>query len=118
MKYIITENKLKNFIKNKFNLDLTGKIRMITSQTQVPMEFDFTLSPQGIRYMLNTNGPMYLIRHGYDDYLVQPTTNLKEWKVVAGGNGYISESEFFDNLGIPHVMSVGDLIDAFFVEED
>jgi hypothetical protein len=118
MKYIITEDKLKNFIKRKFNLDLTGKIRMITTQYQVPMEFDIMLSPKSVRYMLNTDGPMYLIQHGYDDYLVQPRTNHKEWRVIDASNGYIDESEFFNKLGVPHIIHTGDLIDAFFVEED
>jgi len=40
MKYLITESKLKTFIKNKFNIDLTGRVEIDPDLIDVMMSFD------------------------------------------------------------------------------
>jgi len=47
MKYIITESSLKSFIKDKYNIDLTGKIELVQTKYDVPMRFDDYITLSG-----------------------------------------------------------------------
>ena len=117
MKYIITEDKLKNLIKKKFNLDLTGKIKMVTSASQVPYEFDERFSSRLLNNMMNMAGPMYLVKHLGEYYLIQPMSR-NECRVLDTRQGYLSERELYEKLGIPPIISLMDLINAYLEEEE
>ena len=41
MKYIISESKLKQLIKDKFDIDFTGKIEEVTSAYSLLNDFDY-----------------------------------------------------------------------------
>ena len=41
MKYLITESKLKSVIKDKFGLDLTGRVELDPSLYKILNDFDF-----------------------------------------------------------------------------
>ena len=117
MKYIITENKLKNLIKKEFNLDLTGKVKMITSASQVPYEFDAMFSSKLLNNMMNMAGPMYMIKHYGEYYLIQPMSR-NEYRILDTRQGYLSESDLYDKLGIPPFISLMDLINTYLDEEN
>lgn len=102
MKYIITENKLKDFIKKQFNLDLTGKIVMVRSEL--------------LNSMMNSSGPMYLLKHLGENYLIQPVG--KDFRVLNTRQGYMTEKDLLDTLGIPPFISIMDLINTYLEEED
>ena len=117
MKYIITEDKLKNLIKKKFNLDLTGKIKMVTSASQVPYEFDERFSSRLLNNMMNMAGPMYLVKHLGEYYLIQPM-GYNDYRVLDTRQGYLSEMELYEKLGMPPFISLTDLINTYYKEED
>lgn len=118
MKYIVNQSKFKNFLKNKFNFDLTGKIEMITSRYQVPYTFDRIIPGDIISRRLNSYGPMYLITIDEDMvYLFQQYGDNNDHLLVHR-HGWFTDREFMemwgiDKLGIP----LNTLIDIYFEEE-
>ena len=120
MKYIVNQNKFKDFLRNKFNFDLTGKIQMITNRYQVPRVFD-SIMPESVAKRLLTNyGPMYLITINEDAvYIYQPQKDGDEIDdLILDRYGWLDDREFMkmwgiDKLSLP--MSV--LIDIYFEEE-
>jgi len=96
---IITESKLKSFLKNKIGLDLTGKVTLVTNKWELPMEFDRTITPSALNSYLNRFGPMYVIEIGNKNYLFQ---DQGDRSVIVDSNDWIyNESEIIDKLGLP-----------------
>ena len=119
MKFIITEDKLKKFIKRQFGVDLTGNIEMITSVLQVPPIFFKYFTTTDLNRYLNKYGPMYIIKidKGGEMFLIQDRGDSELY--IYSSRGYrINDLTFFERIGIPQILNTGDLIDAFFVEED
>ena len=115
MKYIITENKLKNFIKKNFNVDLTGKVKMITSVYDVPNDFFNYFTTDNLIKMLNGWGPMYLIDLGESKFLIHDRGNRI---YIFYNKGYvINERILFEKIGMEPIMSIFDLLNAY-LEED
>jgi hypothetical protein len=119
MKYIITEDKLKKFLKREFGVDLTGDVEMITSVHQIPSVFARFFSTSEITRHLNHYGPMYTVRIDKtgETFLIHDR----------GGNdlyiytslGYrINEEIFFERIGMKPIISVMDLIDQYYKEDD
>lgn len=117
MKYLINENRLKDLVKREFNLDLTGKVKMVTSASQVPYEFDAMFSSKVLNNMMNKAGPMYMIKHYGEYYLIQPMSR-NECRVLDTRQGYLSENDLYEKLGIPPIISLMDLINAYLEEEE
>jgi hypothetical protein len=128
MKIIITESqkkllfesrneKIKNFLKGKFGLDFTDKIKQITSSYDVPMEFDEGIGPDLVRRFLNFWGPMYLVNVDGKDYLYQDRGDY-EWFVDKDGFDYV-DGEIEEKLGIDILgLKFSDIINSFFKEEN
>lgn len=119
MKYLITENRVKELIKKYFNLDLTGKIHMVTNKWELPFEFDNFMSEAQLNRSLNKYGPMYIIQ---TDNRIIGKSNLflcqnrdKGWEVVDSDDNVYSEFELMKELRIhPLALSIDDLINAYF----
>jgi len=119
MKYIITEDKLKKFLKRQFGVDLTGNIEMITSSYQLPFGFDKYFTTRDIMRYLNQYGPMYLIKidKGDEMFLIQDRGDSELY--IYSSRGYrINEVTFFERIGMEPIISVMDLIDQYYREED
>jgi hypothetical protein len=118
MKYIVNQNKFKDFLKNKFNFDLTGKIEMITNRYQVPFSFDRIIPGDVINRRLNSFGPMYLITMGEDMvYLFQQNNN--DDHLLIDKHGWFTDREFMEMWGIGKLgLSMNALIDIYFEEEE
>ena len=118
MKFLITESSLKNFIKNKFDIDLTGKIRMITSYEELPWLYKKIIPSILIHKYLNMYGPMYLIQNMEDEkFLTQPQDNHK-WLIVDDNDMSISEQELIERLGLSKIgLTAQNIIDIYLVEE-
>lgn len=117
MKILINESNLKSFLKNRFNFDLTGKIKMITSTHDLPEKFKF-IDPQIIRTYLNKFGPIFIINLGGLNYLYQNQEGNRE--LVADEYDRVYPIHIFmDILGIRGLgLRVQDLIDMYFEEEN
>lgn len=115
MKFLITESKLKDFIKKRFGIDLTNKIEMVQTKWDVPMEFDDAISGTLLNQYLNKYGPMFLIKIKNREYLYQDQSGHT---FILHPSGFdFTELEFMKKLGIEDLgLSMRDLIDMYFEE--
>ena len=116
MKIVITESKLKNYIKDKLGVDLTGKIELIQTYYDIPMKFDEFLTRWVANMYMNKYGPMFLIKIGNYHWLYQ--TQGKSYFLMDEMGNHIDQSEFMKMIGISKVgLSMQQLIDLYFIEE-
>ena len=111
MKYIIAESNLKEIIKKVFNVDLTGKIHMITNKWELPTEFDGFFNDKLFRHYLNRFGPMYVIEVGNELYLAQNRVE-NDWEIYDTVDSGISEHELLDKIGV-FSFRLSDLINLY-----
>ena len=123
-----SNEKNKNFLKDKFGIDLDGKIKMIQSYEDLPLMFASHYYPKDFNRMLNDGGPFYVmnITKGYKIgnkyvnklYLYRPRVDGSSFLVDQDGYNK-AESTFLENLGIDVMgLTIEDLIDLYFNEED
>lgn len=103
MKYALDKNRLKEFIKKKLGVDLTGKVTMITSTNHIPISFsDSSLDRRHFRYMMNNHGPFYLIKNPLFDsqYLVQKRSDVRKdfWFILRNDDDVITNLRTSDFL--------------------
>jgi hypothetical protein len=117
MKYLITENKLKTFLKKEFGVDFTGKIKQVTSNYDLPFVFDDYITPKLLNLYLNLNGPMYVIDVMGGLWLYQ---NQGDNIFLMNERGYNHSPEpLLHEIGIDVMgLSIDDLIDLYFEEEN
>ena len=103
MKYLITESSLKSLIKDKFNIDLTGRVEFDPNIYRILNDFDRCTDYQSLKRRLSMDnyGPMYLIE--LEDsytmlYQMNYTTNIP-W-IINNGCDTWDESDFMNFLGI------------------
>ena len=103
MKVLITESKLKTFIKDKYNIDLTGRVELDPSIRGILNDFDFYFTYDGLlRRSLGDNyGPMYLIELDDNHKVLYQMNYSSNSQLILDnrGDGY-EESDFMDMLGI------------------
>ena len=126
MKYYMTQNlpnvnesydKAKNFLRDNFGFDFSGRIEQITSTYDVPMEFDDGISPEMIRQFLNYFGPMYLFELDGVKYLYQSRGDY-EWFIDEEGYDYV-DNEIPEKLGIAEMgFKFSDILNMYFEEEN
>ena len=103
MKYLITESSLKSLIKDKFNIDLTGRVEFDPNIYRILNDFDRCTDYQSLKRRLSMDnyGPMYLIEleNSYTMlYQMNYTTNIP-W-IINNGCDTWNESDFMNFLGI------------------
>ena len=126
----INESNEKNkiFLKDKFGIDLDGKIRMIQSYEELPLVFASHFYPKDFNRMLNNDGPFYVmnINKGYKIgntyvnklYLYRPRVDGSSYLVDQDGYNK-AESTFLENLGVDVIgLTIKDLINIYFKEEE
>lgn len=127
MKIIIKESQynfiLENLEKNKkflnkiMGVDFTGKISMITSTYDVPMEFDWLFPSAVINRYLNNYGPIYLFELDGHRYIYLDVGDHEKF-IDENGNVFI-ENEIPERLGIDVMgLRFSDIVDLYFKEED
>ena len=121
-------DKNKNFLKDKFGIDLDGKIRMIQSYEDLPLVFASHFYPKDFNRMLNDGGPFYVlnINKGYKIgnqyvnklYLYRPRVDGSSYLVDQDGYNN-DEPTFLENLGVDVMgLTIEDLVNIYFNEED
>ena len=103
MKLLITESKLKTFIKDKFNIDLTGRVELDPSIYLLLNYFDFYFSYDGLRRrQLGDNyGPMYLIELDDNRKVLYQMNYSSNYPLILDNKGDLyEESDFMKMLGI------------------
>jgi hypothetical protein len=110
----LTESNLRSLFK-RLDIDLTGKIKMITSQYDLPMEFDYMMTPSTVRSYLNSYGPMYGIEIDGHMFLYQNQNSRK--MIVDIDDRRYPESKIMDMLGVPPMgITLDDIVDTFVKE--
>lgn len=103
MKYIITESKLKTFIKDKFNIDLTGRVEFEPDTYKLLNYFDDYFTYDGLlrRRRMDNYGPIYLIDLDNGEKIFYQINYSSTIPLILSieGNAY-TESEFMNLLGI------------------
>ena len=103
MKYLITESSLKSLIKDKFNIDLTGRVEFDPNIYRILNDFDECTDYQSLKRRLSMDnyGPMYLIEleNSYTMLYQMNYTTGQSWIINNGCDSY-SKSQFMDLLGI------------------
>ena len=123
-----SNEKNKNFLKDKFGIDLDGKIKMIQSYEDLPLMFASHYYPKDFNRMLNDGGPFYVlnINKGYKIgnkyvnklYLYRPRVDGSSFLVDQDGYNK-AESTFLENLGVDVMgLTIKDLVNIYFNEED
>ncbi len=103
MKLLITESKLKTFIKDKFNIDLTGRVELDPSIYSLLNYFDFYFTYDGLRRrQLGDNyGPMYLIELDNNRKVLYQMNYSSNHPLILDNKGDLyEESDFMSMLGI------------------
>jgi hypothetical protein len=117
MKYLITESKLKNLLIDKFGVDFTGDIKMITTVKDIPSVFLRLGDERTFKIYLNKFGPLYTIKRPKERYLVQPGNN-NEWQIADENFKQYTQKQLLDKLEIPPIgISLNDIIELFVDEE-
>jgi hypothetical protein len=117
MKYLITESKLKTFIKDKFGIDFTGDVELDPSLHSLLHDFDVCVSYDSLHRRLNMDnyGPMYLITID-DNFKILYQKNYitgMDW-IISNRCDVYEESDFMDLLGIPALgITVEQLLDLY-----
>jgi hypothetical protein len=119
---VISENdsmteKNKRFLKKKLGIDFTGKISMITSTYDVPMEFDRNIPSAMVNRYLNKFGHLYLFELDGYKYLYLDV-GVHEKFIDEKGNVFI-ENEIPERLGLDEMgLRFSNIIDLYFKEEE
>lgn len=117
MKFLITENRIKDFLKTKFDFDLTDKVRMIESYDDLPGQFKIYMGYKVFNDMLNRYGPAYLItlksRQGEQYFLYQ--NRGKDGNILVNEiDVTIPERKFMESFGIDVTgLSLEDVINLY-----
>jgi len=103
MKFLITESKIKEFIQNKFNIDLTDNIYVIASYEDLPWKHRYKFNEKGFNNKLNEFGPMYYLSYKDLDFIIsfQTDSEGKEASIVELSHTRVyTESELLDYIGL------------------
>jgi hypothetical protein len=113
MKILLKESKLKNLLKDRFGLDLTGKITDVYEYSQIDEEFWNSMSPGFFKEQIKIYGPVFLIDLGKKKYVLFKRRG--EWFILENGGSYeFYDYEFKEILGIEGIpISIDELIDLY-----
>jgi len=103
MKYLITESKLKSVIKDRFGLDLTGRVELDPSLYKILNDFDFYFTYDELRRRRNMEnyGPVYLIELDDNHKVFYQMNYSSDNQLIIDSKGDVyNESDFMDSLGI------------------
>ncbi len=117
MKYLITESKLKTFIKNKFNIDLTGRVEFEPDTYKLLNYFDNYFTYDGlIRRRLGDNyGPIYFIDLDNGEKIFYQMDYSSDSPLILSNEGaQYTESQFMNLLGISGLgISIEQFLDLY-----
>lgn len=120
MKILLTESKLKEFIKNKFGVDLTGKIDLIQSFEDLPSYAKEDFNKSVFNHYLNRHGPMFGIKIGDNYFTIQRQRFEHDnftYIIKLPEDINTTEDEFLELLGLDRLgIPLMDIIEIYFKE--
>ena len=119
MRVLINESGLRNLFVKRLGIDLTGKVKILTSVYHIPMEFDEFMTSHMVKVWMNNYGPMYLIELPDEKIIYQKQGKIRDKILLSSEGESYQEQEVFDKLGIPPIgLSVDDIVNTFAEEEE
>ena len=103
MKVVITESKLKTYIRDKFDVDLTGRVEFEPDTYELLVYFDNYFSQDGLvrRRGMDNYGPIYLIKlKGGIKIFYQMNYSSNSPLIISNEGDMYTESEFMHLLGL------------------
>jgi hypothetical protein len=103
MKVVITESKLKTYIRDKFGVDLTGRIEFEPDTYDLLLYFDNYFSQDGLvrRRGMDNYGPIYLINLDDRHKVFYQMNYSSNHPLILDNKGDLyEESDFMNMLGI------------------
>jgi hypothetical protein len=122
MKVLIQESKLKSFIYNQLDYDLSDRIETVDSWEGAPMKVRYMfVSKQRFNHLLNNYGPMYFFSspEENENYIVQHRKNDEGewyWDIKDYWNNPIDEYVVMRSLGLNFGIPIEKLI-KYYVED-
>lgn len=123
MKVLIQESKLKSFIDNQLDYDLSDRIETVDSWEGAPRKVRYMFgSKDRFNYLLNNYGPMYFLNspnRESENYLVQHRKNDEGewyWDIKDYWNNPIDDDTVMASLGLNFGIPIGKLI-KYYVED-
>ena len=117
MKYLITESKLKTFIKDKFNIDLTGRVEFEPDSYELLIYFDDYLSKDNLarRRRMDNYGPIYFIELDNGNKIFYQMNYSSDSPLILSNEGaQFTESLFMNILGMSGLrISVEHFLDLY-----
>jgi hypothetical protein len=117
MKVLIQESKLKSFIDNQLDYNLSDRIEVVDSWEGAPPKVRYMFGGKNqFNYLLNNYGPMFFFispNFESENYLVQHRKNDEGewyWDIKDYWNKPIDEATVMDSLGLNFGIPVGKLI--------
>ena len=119
MKILINESNLRNLLVNRLGVDLTGKVKILTSVYHIPRVFDEFMSFHMARVWMNNYGPMYLIKLPDETLIYQKQGKIRDEILVNSDGKSYEEQEILDKLGVPPIgLTLTDIVESFAEEKD
>ena len=119
MKILINESDLRNLLVNRLGIDLTGKVKVLTSVYHIPMVFDEFMDSHMVKVWMNNYGPMYLINLPDETLIYQKQGKIRERILLSSEGESYQEQEVLDKLGVPPMgLTLDDIVNTFAEEED
>ena len=105
MEFKLTKSQLREYLKKRFNLDLSnGKIEMVVSMWGIPKEFDRLMTVSMANSYLNKYGPFYYLQGERNSYLGQEQDG--EWKFYDKREYLVPLEKVYKDVGIPTYLSM------------
>ena len=119
MKILINESDLRNLLVNRLGIELTGKVKILTSVYHIPRVFDEFMSSHMARVWMKNYGPMYLIKLPDETLIYQKQVKFRDKILVNSEGESYQEQEVLDKLGVPPIgLTLTDIVDTFGEEMD
>ena len=119
MKILISESDLRNLLVNRLGVDLTGKVKVLTSVYHIPRVFDEFMNSHMARVWMNNYGPMYLIKLPDETLIYQKQGKIRDKILVNSEGESYQEQEVLDKLGVPPIgLTLTDIVESFAEEKD
>lgn len=105
MEFKLTKSQLREYLKKRFNLDLSnGKIEMIVSHWGIPRDFERAMTVSMANTYLNKYGPFYYLQGEKNSYLGQEQDGV--WKFYDKRDYPVPLDKVYRDVGIPTYLSM------------
>jgi hypothetical protein len=104
MNITIGVSRLKKYLKDKHNLDLTNRIERVTNWSELPIEFERIVQIYMLRRYLSLYGLLFFIKGNKRYYLIQERND--NWRCFSTKGDSYDLSEVYEDIGVPSYLGL------------